>query len=60
MKINDEQKNNYIILINPLNILYTYNFGYIKRSNHSKYFNLLINNIIDSFHSDTNFTFGKI
>ena len=43
MKMNDEQQNNYIILINPLNTLYTYNFEYIKRSNHSKYFNLLFN-----------------
>jgi len=35
------QKNNFVILISPLNILYTYNFEYIKRSNYSKYFDLL-------------------
>ena len=37
------QKNNFVILISPLNTLYTYNFEYIKRSNYSKYFNLLFN-----------------
>ena len=37
------QKNNFVILISPLNTLFTYNFEYIKRSNHSKYFNLLFN-----------------
>ena len=35
------QKNNIFILISPLNTLYTYNFEYIKRSNYSKYFDLL-------------------
>ena len=37
------QNNNFVILISPLNTLYTYNFEYIKRSNYSKYFNLLFN-----------------
>jgi hypothetical protein len=37
------QKNNFVILISPLNTLYTYNFEFIKRSNYSKYFNLLFN-----------------
>ena len=40
---NNSQYNNFIILISPLNTLYTYNFEYIKKSNHSKYFNLLFN-----------------
>lgn len=35
------QKNNFVILISPLNTLYTYNFEYIIRRNYSKYFNLL-------------------
>ena len=35
-----EKNNNFIILISPLNTLYTYNFEYIKRSNHSKYLKL--------------------
>ena len=43
MKDNNSQNNNFIILISPLNTLYTYNFEYIKKSNHSKYFNLLFN-----------------
>ena len=43
MKTNDKEQNNFIVLINPLNTLYTYNFEYIKRENHSKYFNLLFN-----------------
>ena len=43
MKDNNSQYNNFIILISPLNTLYTYNFEYIKKSNHSKYFNLLFN-----------------
>ena len=37
------QNNNFVILISPLNTLFTYNFEYIKRSNYSKYFNLLFN-----------------
>ena len=37
------QKTNFVILISPLNTLYSYNFEYIKRSNYSKYFNLLFN-----------------
>lgn len=44
MKEGDNKlKNNFIILIYPLNTLYTYNFEYIKRENHSKYSNLLFN-----------------
>ena len=37
------EDNNFIILISPLNTLYTYNFEYIKKDNHLKYFNLLFN-----------------
>ena len=36
-------EDNFLILISPLNTLYTYNFEYIKRNKHSKYFNLLFN-----------------
>ena len=36
-----EKDFNFIILISPLNTLYTYNFEYIKKTNHLKYFKLL-------------------
>ena len=37
------EKQNFILLISPLNTLYTYNFEYIPRNQHSKYHNLLFN-----------------
>ena len=43
MKEDNFPKNNFIILISPLNTLYTYNFEYIKRSSHLNYFNSLFN-----------------
>ena len=43
MKADNLPKNNFIILISPLNTLYTYNFEFIKRGNHAKFFNLLFN-----------------
>ena len=42
-EVDNKLENNFIILIYPLNTLYTYNFEYIKRENHSKYSNLLFN-----------------
>ena len=41
MEKDNNFENNFIILISPLNTLYTYNFEFIKRNNHLKYFNLL-------------------
>ena len=41
MKCNEEK--NFIILISPLNTIYTYNFEFVKRSNHIKYFNKIFN-----------------
>ena len=40
MENDNRFENNFIILISPLNTLYTYNFEFIKRNNHLKYFNL--------------------
>ena len=40
MEKDNNFENNFIILISPLNTLYTYNFEYIKRSDHSKYLKL--------------------
>ena len=36
----EKENYNLIILISPLNTLYTYNFEYIKRTNHSNYYKL--------------------
>ena len=41
MECNEEK--NFIILISPLNTIYTYNFEFVKRSNHIKYFNKIFN-----------------
>ena len=42
--MDNKKENDFVILISPLNTIYTYNFEYIKNSAHYNFFNQLFNN----------------